>query len=126
MGTGYEYLVGKFADDAGHTAQEFYTNRTVVALMAEILKPQPGESIYDPTCGSGGMLIKCLTSLKDQHKEWRGVRVYGQELNALTAAIARMNLFCMVWKSLPSLMPTHWRNPPSSKWTTPAIRHSFG
>lgn len=93
MGTGYEYLVGKFADDAGHTAQEFYTNRTVVALMAEILQPQPGESIYDPTCGSGGMLIKCLTSLKDQHKEWRGVKVYGQELNALTAAIARMNLF---------------------------------
>lgn len=93
MGIGYEYLIGKFADDAGHTAQEFYTNRTVVALMAEILKPQPSESIYDPTCGSGGMLIKCLTSLKDQHKEWRGVRVYGQELNALTAAIARMNLF---------------------------------
>lgn len=93
MGIGYEYLVGKFADDAGHTAQEFYTNRTVVALMAEMLQPQPGESIYDPTCGSGGMLIKCLTSLKDQHKEWRGVKVYGQELNALTAAIARMNLF---------------------------------
>jgi len=93
MGTGYEYLVGQFADDAGHTAQEFYTNRTVVDLMAEILKPQPGESIYDPTCGSGGMLIKCLTSLKDQKKEWRGVKVYGQELNALTASIARMNLF---------------------------------
>lgn len=93
MGTGYEYLVGKFADDAGHTAQEFYTNRTVVDLMARILKPQPSESIYDPTCGSGGMLIKCLTSLKDQKKEWRGVKVYGQELNALTAAIARMNLF---------------------------------
>lgn len=93
MGTGYEYLVGKFADDAGHTAQEFYTNRTVVSLMTEILKPQPSDSIYDPTCGSGGMLIKCLTSLKDQHKEWRGVKVYGQELNALTAAIARMNLF---------------------------------
>ena len=93
MGTGYEYLVGKFADDAGHTAQEFYTNRTVVDLMTKILKPQPSESIYDPTCGSGGMLIKCLTSLKDQNKEWRGVKVYGQELNALTAAIARMNLF---------------------------------
>lgn len=93
MGTGYEYLVGKFADDAGHTAQEFYTNRTVVSLMAEILKLQPSESIYDPTCGSGGMLIRCLTSLKEQHKEWRGVKVYGQELNALTAAIARMNLF---------------------------------
>lgn len=93
MGTGYEYLVGKFADDAGHTAQEFYTNRTVVDLMTQILKPQPSESIYDPTCGSGGMLIKCLTSLKDQNKEWRGVKVYGQELNSLTAAIARMNLF---------------------------------
>lgn len=93
MGTGYEYLVGKFADDAGHTAQEFYTNRTVVDLMTQILKPQPSESIYDPTCGSGGMLIKCLTSLKEQNKEWRGVKVYGQELNSLTAAIARMNLF---------------------------------
>ena len=51
MGQAYEYLVGKFADDAGNTAQEFYTNRTVVDLMAEILQPRPGESIYDPTCG---------------------------------------------------------------------------
>ena len=93
MGTGYEYLVGKFADDAGHTAQEFYTNRTVVDLMTRILKPQPGESIYDPTCGSGGMLIKCLTAVRDQGKEWKGMRVYGQELNALTSSIARMNLF---------------------------------
>ena len=92
-GTGYEYLVGRFADDAGHTAQEFYTNRTVVDLMAELLRPEPGESIYDPTCGSGGMLIKCLTSLKDQKREWRGVKIFGQELNALTAMIARMNLF---------------------------------
>lgn len=93
MGTGYEYLVGKFADDAGHTAQEFYTNRTVVDLMTKILKPQPGESIYDPTCGSGGMLIKCLMAVKDEGKEWKGMRVYGQELNSLTSSIARMNLF---------------------------------
>lgn len=93
MGTGYEYLVGKFADDAGHTAQEFYTNRTVVDLMTEILQPKPGESIYDPTCGSGGMLIKCLTYVHDKGKEWHGMRVYGQELNSLTASIARMNLF---------------------------------
>ena len=92
MGTAYEYLIGKFADDAGHTAQEFYTNRTVVELMARILKPQSHDSIYDPTCGSGGMLIKCLTSLKDQGKEWRDVKVYGQELNAITSSIARMNL----------------------------------
>lgn len=93
MGTGYEYLVGKFADDAGHTAQEFYTNRTVVTLMAEILQPKIGESIYDPTCGSGGMLIKCLTYVRDKGEEWRSMKVFGQELNALTASIARMNLF---------------------------------
>lgn len=93
MGTGYEYLVGKFADDAGHTAQEFYTNRTVVTLMAEILQPKVGESIYDPTCGSGGMLIKCLTFVRDKGQEWRSMKVFGQELNALTASIARMNLF---------------------------------
>ena len=93
MGTGYEYLVGKFADDAGHTAQEFYTNRTVVTLMAEILQPKVGESIYDPTCGSGGMLIKCLTYVRDKGQEWRSMKVFGQELNSLTASIARMNLF---------------------------------
>ena len=93
MGTGYEYLIGKFADDAGHTAQEFYTNRTVVELMAEILQLKPHESIYDPTCGSGGMLIKSLTHLKDKGEEWRDVKVFGQEINAGTAAIARMNLY---------------------------------
>ena len=52
LGQGYEYLIKKFADDSGHTAQEFYTNRTVVHLMTEMLKPESGESIYDPTCGS--------------------------------------------------------------------------
>lgn len=93
MGLGYEYLIGQFANDAGHTAQEFYTNRTVVTLMAEILQPKPDESIYDPTCGSGGMLIKSLAYLKDHGQEWRGVQVYGQEVNNLTAAIARMNLY---------------------------------
>ena len=93
MGTGYEYLIGQFADDAGHTAQEFYTNRTVVELMAEILQLKSGESIYDPTCGSGGMLIKSLTYLKEKGEEWRDVKVYGQELNADTSAIARMNCY---------------------------------
>ena len=93
MGTGYEYLIGQFADDAGHTAQEFYTNRTVVELMAEILQLKPHESIYDPTCGSGGMLIKSLAYLKEKGEEWRDVKVYGQEINSGTAAIARMNLY---------------------------------
>lgn len=93
LGQGYEYLIKKFADDSGHTAQEFYTNRTVVHLMTEILKPQSEESIYDPTCGSAGMLISCIAYLKQQNKEWRNVKVYGQEINQLTSAIGRMNLF---------------------------------
>jgi type I restriction enzyme M protein len=93
LGQGYEYLIRKFADDSGHTAQEFYTNRTVVHLMTEMLAPLSGESIYDPTCGSAGMLISAIAYLKDQGKEWRNVKLYGQEINALTSAIARMNLF---------------------------------
>ena len=93
LGQGYEYLIKKFADDSGHTAQEFYTNRTVVHLMTEILKPESGESIYDPTCGSAGMLISAIAYLKSQKKEWRNVAVYGQEINSLTSAIGRMNLF---------------------------------
>ncbi|MCH4000638.1 MAG: type I restriction-modification system subunit M [Lachnospiraceae bacterium] len=93
LGQGYEYLIKKFADDSGHTAQEFYTNRTVVHLMTEMLKPQPEESIYDPTCGSAGMLISAVAYLQQQGLEWRNVSLYGQEINSLTSAIARMNLF---------------------------------
>ncbi|HDR8109344.1 DNA methyltransferase [Bacillus thuringiensis] len=93
LGQGYEYLIKKFADDSGHTAQEFYTNRTVVHLMTEMLKPESGESIYDPTCGSAGMLISAIAYLQQQKKEWRNVAIYGQEINALTSAIGRMNLF---------------------------------
>jgi len=93
LGQGYEYLIKKFADDSGHTAQEFYTNRTVVHLMTEMLQPQPGESIYDPTCGSAGMLISTIDHLKREGKEWRNVHAYGQEINQLSSAIARMNLF---------------------------------
>ena len=93
LGNGYEYLIKKFADDSGHTAQEFYTNRTLVHLMTMMLEPQPGESVYDPTCGTGGMLISTAAELKWQGKEWRNLRLYGQELNYGTSAIARMNLF---------------------------------
>lgn len=93
LGQGYEYLIKQFADDSGHTAQEFYTNRTVVHLMTEILEPQSGESVYDPTCGSAGMLISCIAHLKAHNKEWRNLRIYGQEINQLTCAIGRMNLF---------------------------------
>ncbi len=93
LGQGYEYLIKKFADDSGHTAAEFYTNRTVVHLMTEMLEPQPGESIYDPTCGSGGMLLSCVAYLRRQGGEWRNVRLYGQERNLMTSSIARMNCF---------------------------------
>lgn len=93
LGQGYEYLIKQFADDSGHTAQEFYTNRTVVHLMTEMLKPKSGERVYDPTCGSAGMLISCIAYLKDQGQEWRNLKVYGQEINQLTSAIGRMNLF---------------------------------
>ena len=93
LGNGYEYLIKKFADDSGHTAAEFYTNRTVVRLMTEILEPEPGESIYDPTCGSGGMLLSCIAHLRRQGKEWRNVRLFGQERNLMTSSIARMNCF---------------------------------
>ena len=93
LGQGYEYLIKKFADDSGHTAAEFYTNRTVVHLMTEMLKPQPGETVYDPTCGSGGMLLSCIAYLRRHGKEWRNVRLYGQERNLMTSAIARMNCF---------------------------------
>jgi len=93
LGQGYEYLIKKFADDSGHTAQEFYTNRTVVHLMTEMLKPESGESIYDPTCGSAGMLISAIAYLKQEKKEWRNVAIFGQEINALTSAIGKMNLF---------------------------------
>lgn len=93
LGNGYEYLIKKFADDSGHTAQEFYTNRTLVHLMTMMLQPLPGESVYDPTCGTGGMLISAAAELRRQGKEWRNIRLYGQELNYGTSAIARMNLF---------------------------------
>lgn len=91
LGTGYEYLIRKFADDSGHTAQEFYTNRTVVHLMTELLKPQSGESVYDPTCGTAGMLISCISYLKQQGKEWRNLKLYGQEITTLTSSIGRIN-----------------------------------
>jgi type I restriction enzyme M protein len=93
MGDGYEYLIKKFADDSGHTAAEFYTNRTVVKLMTQITDPQPGESIYDPTCGSGGILLNSVLHVKAQRKEFRTLKLYGQELNLITSAIARINMF---------------------------------
>ena len=93
LGVGYEYLIKKFADDSGHTAAEFYTNRTLVHLMTQLLEIRPGDSVYDPTCGSGGMLLSAAEELRRQGEEHRTLRLFGQELNLTTSAIARMNLF---------------------------------
>ena len=92
LGNAYEFLIKKFADDSGHTAAEFYTNRTVVRLMTLIADPHEGDSVYDPTCGSGGLLLNCAMMLKDQGKEYRTMRLFGQEINLITSGIARMNM----------------------------------
>ena len=93
LGVAYEFLIKKFADDSGHTAAEFYTNRTLVHLMTQLLHIQPGDSVYDPTCGTGGMLLSAADELRRQGKEHRTLKLYGQERNLTTSAIARMNLF---------------------------------
>ncbi len=93
LGNAYEYLIKKFADDSGHTAAEFYTNRTLVKLMTLIMDPKPNESVYDPTCGSGGLLLNCALNLKSEGKEYRSLKLYGQEINLITSSIARMNMF---------------------------------
>ncbi|MXN62235.1 N-6 DNA methylase [Bacillus sp. BGMRC0062] len=93
LGTGYEYLLKNFADESGKKAGEFFTPREVVNLLVLILEPQPGESVYDPTCGSGGMLVATINQLRDSDMDHRALRLYGQEINLTTSSIARMNLF---------------------------------
>jgi type I restriction enzyme M protein len=92
MGNAFEFLVKAFAKETGHTAADFYTNRTVIDLILELVKPEPNESIYDPACGSGGFLVKTSLFLKNKSKEYRNIKLYGQELKVSTAAIARINL----------------------------------
>jgi len=93
LGAGYEYLLKNFADESGKKAGEFFTPREVVNLLVEILEPQPGESVYDPACGSGGMLVATINQLRDAGLDHRTLRLYGQEINLTTSSIARMNLF---------------------------------
>ena len=93
LGQGYEYLLKKFADESGKKAGEFFTPRQVVRLLIRILDPQPGESVYDPACGSGGMLVETINTVRDHGGDTRTLRLYGQEVNLTTSAIARMNLY---------------------------------
>ena len=91
MGDAYEILLKKFADDSKAQAGEFYTPRSVVSLLVRILNPQPGETVYDPACGSGGMLIEAIRYMHDDTLCCGSI--FGQEKNVINAAIAKMNLF---------------------------------
>ncbi|MFZ4524907.1 MAG: N-6 DNA methylase [Chlorobium sp.] len=95
LGQSYEYLIKKFADLTNKKAGEFYTPRSVVALLVRILAPEAGESVYDPACGTGGMLLEALHLVKEQGGDEKLMlgKLYGQEKNLTTSAIARMNLF---------------------------------
>jgi len=91
MGDAYEYLIKKFADLSKKNAGEFYTPRSVVKLMVRMLNPKSGETVYDPACGTGGMLIEAIRNMEDQKASYG--KIYGQEKNLSTSAIARMNLY---------------------------------
>jgi len=93
LGDAYMYLIEQFAEGAGKRGGEFYTPRQVVKLIVECLAPQPGMSIYDPTCGSGGMLLEAVQHLKDKGQDPRSLSLYGQEKELDTWAIAQINLF---------------------------------
>lgn len=95
LGRAYEYLLRKFAEGSGQSAGEFYTPREVATLMARLLDPEEGEEVYDPACGSGGLLIKAQLRLKEKMERnvKKPLKLYGQEINALTYAMARMNSF---------------------------------
>lgn len=93
LGNAYEYLISKFADDAGKKGGEFYTPKQFVCLIVACLAPTEGMDIYDPACGSGGMLLESFHYLADQGKNPKSLSLYGQEINLNTWAICKMNLF---------------------------------
>ncbi len=95
LGRAYEYLLRKFAEGQGQSAGEFYTPKEVGWLMAHIINPDPHTTIYDPACGSGGLLIKprLLFEMTQPDKKSQAPKIYGQELTATTFAMAKMNVF---------------------------------
>ena len=93
LGSAYEYLLREFADASGKKAGEFFTPRHVVHLIVKLLDPKPGESVADPACGSGGMLIETVAAVDATGGDSRTLRLYGQEINLTTSAIAKMNLY---------------------------------
>jgi type I restriction enzyme M protein len=99
LGAAYEYLVKYFADSAGKKGGEFYTPGHVVRLLVTLLKPKAGHEIYDPTCGSGGMLIQSVQYVEEQGEDFRNLALYGQEASGTTWAICKMN---MILHNIPS------------------------
>jgi len=96
LGRAYEYLLRKFAEGSGQSAGEFYTPREVAVLVAMIIDPEPGNEIYDPACGSGGLLIKSYPRFREKYGDDPSVeplKFYGQEINHSTYALAKMNIF---------------------------------
>jgi len=93
LGAAYEYLIKDFADSAGKKGGEFYTPAHVVRLLVRLLKPQSGMYVYDPTCGSGGMLIQSKQYLDETGQNARNVALYGQDNNGTVWAICKMNMF---------------------------------
>jgi type I restriction enzyme M protein len=93
MGSAYEYLIKMFADSAGKKGGEFYTPSEVVNLLVRLIKPKSGMRIYDPTCGSGGMLIQSRQYLIENNDDPRNISLYGQEDNLGTWAICKINMF---------------------------------
>ncbi len=95
LGRAYEYLLRKFAEGQGQSAGEFYTPKEVSWLIAELLNPEPQKEIYDPACGSGGLLIKARLLFEERNPEDKGKapKLFGQEFNPVTFAMAKMNMF---------------------------------
>lgn len=111
LGNAYEYLIKHFADLTNKKAGEFYTPRSVVHLLGMILDPHEGETIYDPACGTGGMLLECVDHLKDNKEDYRTLKLYGQEKNLTSSSIARMNMFLHGIEDFEILRGDTLRNP---------------
>ena len=109
MGDSYEYLIKKFADMSKKNAGEFYTPRPIVKLMVDLLDPQPGDTVYDPACGTGGMLIEAIHHMNNDRLAYG--RIFGQENNLSTSAIARMNLYLHGAKDVQVKQGDTLRNP---------------
>jgi type I restriction enzyme M protein len=93
LGAGYEYLLKEFSDENATSAGQFFTPRAVIHLLVKILDPKPTDTVYDPACGSAGMLIETANAVTDAGGSVAQMRFYGQEVNQTSSAIGRMNLY---------------------------------